>query len=596
MTEPLPGFERLAAPQRVVARPAGRLVQVQPDITSIRQSFTYEVPVAWEKDGRADNVRVGSLVRMDFGGRRTAGWVTAVDVAFDDTVEVRPLAKWSSFGPPQEVLDIAEWAAVRWAGRVPHFLRAASPPRMVPLVRHAPPTATVSTPAGLEGTFVDGVSLVRTAPGDLGVDLAVAAAACGRALILVPTIAHRRLLARRLRDAGVAVAEYDDQWERSASGATTIGTRIAALAPMTELDAVLVLDEHDSTYKEERTPAWNARDVAIERARRSGACCVLASPSPSLEGLHAADRTLVPERSAERNSWPLFDVVDLRVQDTPGLLTERIVDVIRGEGPVACILNRKGRARMLACATCSSLAACSECGGALREDDDGRLVCARDNTVRPMVCNECNGTHMKQLRLGISRMAEDLAALAKRPVVEVSAETPPRELSGNQLFIGTEALLHRMEAAKAVIFLDFDQELAVPRYRAAEDAFGLLALAARRVGPKASGGRVVIQTHRPDDVVVQAAVNGDPGRVATAQRDIRKVFRQPPYGAWALVSGAGAEAYISNLGPHGAALQINRLGDRWRVAAADHETLLGAINATDRPAERIRIEIDPLDL
>ena len=596
MTEPLPGFERPAAPQRVVARPAGRLVQVQPDITSVRQSFTYEVPVAWEKDGRAANVRVGSLVRVDFGGRRTAGWVTAVDVPFDDTVEVRPLAKWSSFGPPQDVLDIASWAAVRWAGRVPHFLRAASPPRMVPLVRHAPPTATVSMPAGLAGTFVDGVTLVRTAPGDLGVDLAIAAAACGRALILVPTIAHRRLLARRLRDAGVAVAEYDDQWERSASGATTIGTRIAALAPMTELDAVLVLDEHDSTYKEERTPAWNARDVVIERARRSGASCVLASPSPSLEGLHAADRTLVPERSAERNSWPLVDVVDLRVQDTPGLLTERIVDVIRGEGPVACILNRKGRARMLACATCSSLAACTECGGALREDDDGRLVCARDNTVRPMVCNECNGTHMKQLRLGISRMAEDLAALAKRPVVEVSAETPPRELSGNQLFIGTEALLHRMEAARAVIFLDFDQELAVPRYRAAEDAFGLLALAARRVGPKASGGRVVIQTHRPDDVVVQAAVNGDPGRVATAQRDIRKVFRQPPYGAWALVSGAGAEAYISNLGPHGTGLQINRLGDRWRVAAADHETLLGAINATDRPAERVRIEIDPLDL
>ncbi len=569
---------------------------MQPDITSVRQSFTYEVPVAWEKDGRAANVRVGSLVRVDFGGRRTAGWVTAVDVPFDDTVEVRPLAKWSSFGPPQDVLDIASWAAVRWAGRVPHFLRAASPPRMVPLVRHAPPTATVSMPAGLAGTFVDGVTLVRTAPGDLGVDLAIAAAACGRALILVPTIAHRRLLARRLRDAGVAVAEYDDQWERSASGATTIGTRTAALAPMTDLDAVLVLDEHDSTYKEERTPAWNARDVVIERARRSGASCVLASPSPSLEGLHAADRTLVPERSAERNSWPLVDVVDLRVQDTPGLLTERIVDVIRGEGPVACILNRKGRARMLACATCSSLAACTECGGALREDDDGRLVCARDNTVRPMVCNECNGTHMKQLRLGISRMAEDLAALAKRPVVEVSAETPPRELSGNQLFIGTEALLHRMEAAKAVIFLDFDQELAVPRYRAAEDAFGLLALAARRVGPKASGGRVVIQTHRPDDVVVQAAVNGDPGRVATAQRDIRKVFRQPPYGAWALVSGAGAEAYISNLGPHGTGLQINRLGDRWRVAAADHETLLRAINATDRPAERVRIEIDPLDL
>ena len=466
---------------------------------------------------------------------------------------------------------------------------------MVSLVRHAPPAAAIEAPAGLETTFGQGVTLVRTAPNDLGLELAVAAAAQGRALILVPTIAHRRTLARRLRDAGVAVAEYDDQWERSASGATTVGTRTAAFAPLSALDAVLVIDEHDSTYKEERTPAWNARDVVIERARMSNASCVLASPSPSLEGLRSADRTLIPERSSERNAWPLVDVVDLRKQDTPGLLTERIVDVIRGEGPVACILNRKGRARMLACVTCSSLAACTECGGALREDDDGRLVCARDGTVRPMVCNECNGTHMKQLRLGISRMAEDLEALAKRPVIEVSAETPPRELAGDQLFIGTEALLHRMESAKAVIFLDFDQELAVPRYRAAEDAFSLLALAARRVGPKSAGGRITVQTHRPDDIVVQAAVNGDPGRVATDQRDIRQVFRQPPYGAWALVSGAGAEEYMTALGtPRD--VQINRLGDRWRVAAPDHDVLLNAINNVERPADRLRIEIDPLDI
>ena len=595
MTEPLPGFERPAVPQRVVSRPAGRLVSVQPDITSVQQSFTYEVPVAWEEDGRAHKVAVGSLVRVDFGGRRTAGWVTAVDVDFDDSVDVRPLSKWSSHGPPQEVLDLASWAAWRWAGRVPHFLRVASPARMVPMVRHRPPSANVEVPAGLEATFAAGVSLVRSAPSDLGLDLAVAAAAIGSALILVPTIAHRRALAVRLRDSGVAVAEYDDQWERSASGATTIGTRTAAFAPLSDIDAVLVIDEHDSTYKEERTPAWNARDVAIERARRAEVPCVLASPSPSLEGLHAADRTLIPERSAERNAWPQVDVVDLRTQDTPGLLTEPIVDTIRREGPIAVILNRKGRARMLECATCSSLAACTECGAALREDDEGRLVCARDGTVRPMVCNECNGTHMKQLRLGISRMAEDLAALARRPVVEVSAETQHRELSGNQLFIGTEALLHRIDSAKAVVFLDFDQELAVPRYRAGEDAFGLLTLAARRVGPKAAGGRIIVQTRRPQDVVVQAAVNGNPGRLAIAQRDIRQVFHQPPYGAWALVSGAGAADFIASL-QNRSGVQINRLGDRWRVSAPDHETLLDAINGTERPPERLRIEVDPLSI
>ncbi len=597
MNEALPGFERPAAVQRVVARPEGRLVSVQPDITSITRSFTYEVPVAWEEDGRADKVDVGSMVRMDFSGRRTAGWVTAVDVEHDPSVDVRPLSKWSSVGPPADVVELAEWAAWRWAGRLPHFLRAASPPKMVPMVRHRPPASTVEADDAYRSTFGEGVTAVRTNPADTGLGLALAAAAKGRALILVPTIAWRRRLARQLRDAGVGVAEYDDQWERSASGAVTVGTRTAAFSPMPQIDAVLVLDEHDAAYKSERTPSWNGRDVAIERARRSGAPCVLASPSPSLEALRAGDRSLVPSKAASRAAWPAVKVIDMRIQDTPGLLTESIVDVIRSDGPIACILNRKGRARMLACATCNALAVCESCSGSLAETDDGALVCHRDGTTRPKVCGECSGTHMKHLRPGISRLAEDLAVLAKREVIEVSADSAPDNFRANGLYIGTEAILHRMERARAVVFLDFDQELAVPRYRAAEEAFQLLALAARLVGPRFHGGRIFIQTRRPDDVVVQGAVQGDPGSVAKAQRDVRQVFQQPPYGAWALVSGAGAPEFIesaqSRAGADGA-VQFLRQDDRWRFSAANHDDLLEVLNNTERPADRIRIEVDPL--
>lgn len=452
-----------------------------------------------------------------------------------------------------------------------------------------------------KSAFADGLTVVRAMPADDSLALALAAASHGAALILVPTISQRHDLALALRSKGVDVAEYDEQWERSAGGGvTTVGTRTAAFAPMPAVDAVLVIDEHAATFKEERTPAWNARDVVIERARRAGVPCVLTSPSPSLEALTKADRQLVPERSVERNAWPLVTAVDMREQDQPGVLTEAIVDPIRGPGPIACIVNRKGRARMLACARCRSLAVCEECGGALREDDDGRLTCARDGTTRPMVCAECNGTHMKQLRLGVSRLAEDLAVLAKRDVMEVTAETPQRHLRGDQLFVGTEALLYRLEDARAIIFLDFDQELAVPRVRAAEDAFALLALAARRLGPKADGGRLIIQTRRPEDVVVQAALAGDPGRVARAQRDVRQVFHQPPYGAWALVSGAGAEEYAAAaqhvIDTEANAVRLNRLGDRFRLTADDHETLIELINSIERPADRLRIEIDPLDI
>lgn len=590
MTEPLPGFERPAAEQRAASRPEGRLVRVQPDITSIERGFVYEVPVAWDEDTRAA-VDVGALVRMDFGGRRTSGWVTEVDVEFEPSVEVRPLTKWSSHGPPRQVIELAEWAAWRWAGRLPHLLRAASPRRMVTVRRPGPPATPDLGPLAHSRAFDEPTTHVRTTPGDTGIDLALAAATRGCALILVPTIAQRRDLVAALRSSGVSVAEYDDQWDRSAAGWTTVGTRTAAFAPMRDLDAVLVIDEHHSAYKEERTPSWNARDVAVERARRQGAPSVLSSPSPSLEGLRATSRHLVPVRSVERAAWPRVDVEDLREQDQPGLLTEGIVDLIRGEGPIACVLNRKGRARMLACARCASLAACTECGGALREDDDGRLLCPRDGTIRPMVCTECRGTHMKQLRLGISRLATDLRLLAKRDVIEVSADTPERILRGDELFVGTEALLHRLESARSVVFLDFDQELAVPRVRAAEDAFALVALAARRVGPRAGGGRIVIQTHRPHDIVVQATTKGDPDAFLIAQRDVRQVFSQPPYGAWALISGAGAAAFVESIDAEGVA--SNRLGEQWRVTAADHHTLLDAIQATDRPAERVRIDIDP---
>ncbi|MGI9608150.1 MAG: hypothetical protein ACR2P0_18610 [Acidimicrobiales bacterium] len=595
MTQPFPGFEQ-SEEARPRERPDGRVVRVQPDITAVSGAFDYVVPSEWDTTERSEDVRVGALVRIDFNGRRTAGWVTSETTEPDPTVELRPLSKWSGHGPPGEVVDLARWAAWRWAGRVVHFLRAASPPRMI---RRLPSKATIgSSPEAAAdsaaGAFQDGVTMVRMAPNDSGLELAVAAASRGRALVLVPTIEQRRHTARGLRERGFTVAEYDDQWERSAVGAVTVGTRRAALAPLTPLDAVLVIDEHDSAYKEERTPAWNARDLAIERARRSDAPCVLTSPAPSLDALQISDRLLAAERSTERNGWPLVEVIDLRAQDRPGLLTEAIVPLLRGPGPIACILNRKGRARMLTCVRCDSLAACTECGGALREVDDG-LRCARDGIVRPVVCAECGGTRMKHLRVGISRMAEDLTILAKRDVVEVEADTPQRDLRGDRLFVGTEALLRRIPDARVVIFLDFDQELAVPRYRAAEEAFVLLALAARRLGPRGSGGRLVIQTRRPNDVVVEAALHGDPARVARAQRDVREVFRQPPYGAWALVSGAGAASFIDALRDLESGVDCHRRDDRWRVSAPDHQTLLDALSRVDRGSERVRVEVDPLD-
>jgi primosomal protein N' (replication factor Y) len=219
-------------------------------------------------------------------------------------------------------------------------------------------------------------------------------------------------------------------------------------------------------------------------------------------------------------------------------------------------------------------------------------VCPVDGTTRPVVCAQCGGLKFKLLRPGIARIAEDLRALARREVVEVTAETTTTQLSGDGLFVGTEALLHRLSSARAVAFLDFDQELSVPRTRAAENAFALLALAARRLGPRDGGGRLLIQTRRPDHIVIDAARHGDPDRVARPQRDIRRVFGQPPYGAWAIVGGPGAPEFVAAVGM---GVEIHRMGSEWRLSATDHPTLLDALARTERPTERVRIEVDPID-
>ena len=157
-----------------------------------------------------------------------------------------------------------------------------------------------------------------------------------------------------------------DEWAQARGGATVVGARSAAWAPVVDLAAVLVLDEHDEAHKQEQTPAWHARDVVVERARRAGVPCVLASPCPSLEALEAG-RLVTQPRSVEREGWPIVDVIDRR-QDEPGragLYSPRLVELMRGGGRVLCVLNRKGRARLLACAACGEMAGCERCGAAL---------------------------------------------------------------------------------------------------------------------------------------------------------------------------------------------------------------------------------------
>lgn len=572
------------------------MVRVLPDVPAIDKAFDYVVP-----DDLGDQVRVGTLVRVPLHGRRVGGWVVADGVSPPPGVALRPLAKVTGWGPPAEVVDLARWAAWRWAGRTSALLRSASPPRAVrelpPPVPGTPPSRRV-TPTEADEVVGEalggGPALVRLPPAADPFPIVAAAADRGDAVVLTPSLAQAGEVADRLRSSGRPVALLQGDWARAAAGGcAVVGTRAGVWAPVPKPSALVVLDAHDQAYQEERAPTWSAWRVALERAERAGAPCVLVSPCPSLELLAAAP-LVRPARSVERSGWPAVVVVDRRGDDPrTGLYSSRLVSLVREGRRVACVLNRKGRARLLVCGSCRDLSRCEWCGGAVEQAGAG-LRCRVCGAERPFLCQRCGAGALRTLRVGVTRAREELEALAGVPVGEVTADTeavPP-----TAVLVGTEALLWRSGPVDAVAFLDFDQELLAPRFRAGEQALALLARAARLVGgrPRAGdrGGRVLVQTRLPDHEVLEAAVHADPGRLAAADRPRREQLRLPPATALALVSGPQAPAFAERLPPSVEVVALD--GGRWMVRAGDHSTLCHALASVERPAGRLRVEVDPL--
>lgn len=588
------GDEPSAPSDIETTRPEGRVVRVLPDVVGIDRAFDYVVPTSWEADGRAERVVVGSMVRIPLAGRRVDGWVTAIEVEPESGVRLVELVKLRGMGPSPELLDLAGWAAWRWAGRRVAFLRAASPERMVAAAAKRRPRDPV--PAGPRDVFDDafdhGVATVRVAPDDDGLGVALAACRRGDALILTADTSRARHLAVALRRAGVSVALAPDEWAAAAGGATVVGTRSAAWMPMPDLAAVVVIDEHDERFKEERTPAWHAREVALERARRAGVPAVMTSAVPSLEALRAGP-LLRRDRSIERDDWPIVDVLDRRNEDPTksGPFAADLRRHIDGDRRVVCVLNRTGRARLLACAACGELVRSDDGGQIMRLVDD-ELVSADGSERRPVICTVCGSTALKTLRMGVERAREELEAFLGEPVDEITAASEQRPQ--RRVAIGTEAVLHRVDRADVVVFLDFDQELLAVRQRAAEQAMAMISQAARLVGGRGSGGRVVVQTRQPEHEVILAAGRGDPALVAVAERDRRRPLRLPPYGAQVSISGEGAAALIDSFGTVDGVQVRGPLDGRWLLRAESHNPILDRLAEIERPAARVRIDVDPL--
>ena len=580
-----------------------RRVRVSPDLTAVEREFDYEVP-----DEFGDFVRVGTIVRVPLHGRKVRGWVMATDIESDASVgRVLAISKVVGAGPPPEVLELCRWTAHRWAGPPVALYRAASPPNAV----HEPWPDAV--PALLAKAGV--LEVIAWPPGSDRRELvAERIAPVGSTLVLVADAHRLGALVRDLERRGHRVvlmrSDLDDAtrtraWSAARQGnVVVIGGRTAVWAPVPDLASVIVLDEGDEAFQAERVPTWHARDVAIERARRVGARVTLVAPVPTPEAAALTGGVVTrPSRSAERAGWPLVDVVDLRAEPPGnGLLSDALAQALHrcvdaGDRAV-CMLNRKGRARLLTCLACSTVATCERCEAAVAESAPGELRCPRCDTARPMICTTCLGTKLRASRLGVQRLRDALAALLPRAEIawlDASVDDVPNA----PVIVGTEAVLHRVDA-KLVAFLDLDQELFAHRVRAAQQAAGLVARAARRVGSKERGGRLLLQTRTPDHDVIALAVSGDPSGIMVAEQARREMLGFPPVGAVAELSGetdavtAGVMAVRRDyrvMGPaeHGT-------GSTALVLASTPEDLATALaiaGPAGHAAGRLRIAVDP---
>jgi primosomal protein N' (replication factor Y) len=593
------------------------IARIVPDVTGVDKVFDYLVPESF------GTICVGDRVRVPLHNRNVAGWVLQLGdttTQFSDVDESRLLKviKVLGKGPSQEVVDLARWAAHMWVGRLRAFFVTASPATLVAALPGSRYTQ-VSTRKkfDVDAQTIDavdgaGVSVLRRGPACSPRSLLLTAASKGPVLVVIPTLNRARLMAASLRESGLSVAVMPGDWAVAAGGVdVVIGARSAVWSSVPMLKSIIVIDEHDDALQEERSPSWHARDIAIERANKLGIACILVSPVPSLRALHGVAGSVASlDPATEASHWPQIRVIDRRLDErwSSSMLSSELIEQLRDHSRrIVCVLNVKGRARLLACGSCRELVRCDVCEAAMTMSSSKQLECPRCANVRPAVCVKCGSGKLAVIKAGVSRLREELAAAAGRrvdEVVEISGgETANKDQEIDQtkmLFVGTEAALHRVRDVDTVVFLDIDQEISAPRYRAAEITLSLVVHAARLVARKTSGGLVMIQSMLADHALLRGLAVHDLSEFVYEEVARRQLMQLPPYGALAQVSGTGVDQ-LADILRSNVLLQVSATNkDAVLVKSADWETLansmsdaLVAASTRGKKTLRTKTQIDP---
>jgi len=355
-------------------------------------------------------------------------------------------------------------------------------------------------------------------------------------------VAHSRL----------GAGERYDEWMRLRRGEARIcvGPRSAVFAPIEDLGLIVIDEEHDSSYKHEGDPRYDARHVAARRARQAGAVLLCGSATPRPES-YARLRRLVLASRVDGAPLPAVEVLDMC--GASGALHERTAAALgalrRGGGKAIVLLNRRGWSNFLSCRSCGKVWGCPECDVALvLHRADGMISCHHCGHRQrvPASCDACGSSSVARHGFGNERLEHELVAALggdDYPIFRLDADVAGAkgraasvlarfERAPAGVLVGTQMVAkgHDFDGVGLGVVLDADATLRFPDFRAEERTFALVAQLAGRAGRGGTDGRVLVQTLTPGARSIVAAARHDSEGFLAGELERRRALRYPPYG------------------------------------------------------------------
>jgi primosomal protein N' (replication factor Y) len=404
-----------------------------------------------------------------------------------------------------------------------------------------------------------------------------AALAQGRtALVLVPEIALTLWMGRVCRarfgsvvavlHSGLADVERVREWWRVRNGEVrvVVGTRSAVFAPLENLGVVIVDEEQEPSYKQEETPRYHGRDVAVVRAKMESAVALLGSATPSMETFHHAQRgryrLLQLGSRVQNRPMAAVQIVDLRddfrethnAEPVSGALQSAIAQRLEEGTQTVLLVNRRGYSWYALCRSCGASIECQHCSIALTfHKARGRLECHYCGFSRavPKVCPKCGSKHLYFVGAGAEQLEERLNTLfPKARIGRLDRDTARQPRVWQQLLgafadgridvlVGTQMVAkgHDFHRVTLVGVISADAQLGLPDFRAAERTFELLTQVAGRAGRGELPGQVLVETYHPEHYAIALAARQDYFSFYEKELQYRRMMHYPPFAALASV-------------------------------------------------------------